>query len=264
MKSTTCEAATPAWHLETLLRLADDALILGQRLSEWCGHGPVLEEELAMTNISLDLIGQARMLFTHAGQLEGAGRDEDQFAFFRDEPAFRNHAICELPNGRAPHDDYAVTILRNLLCAARSVALWEALQSSSDPTLAAIAAKSIKEASAHLRHAADWTLRFGDGTEESHARAQRALERLWPYTNEFWLDDDTDRSAAGAGLAPLPSSLKPAWDARIDAILHEAGLQRPADSAFASTGKQGRHTEYLGFLLAEMQSVARAHPGARW
>jgi ring-1,2-phenylacetyl-CoA epoxidase subunit PaaC len=261
--STSCSGA-PAWHVETVLRLGDDALVLGQRVAQWCGHGPLLEEELAMANIGLDLLGQARLLLDHAGRLEGAGRDEDRLAYFRDEAAFRNHAICELPNGRGPHDDYAVTIVRNLLCAARSIALWPALAASTDPTLAAIAAKAAKESIGHWRHAADWTVRFGDGTDESHTRAQRALARLWPYTHEFWLDDAIDEAAVRAGVACLPSSLRADWEARIEPVLAEATLSRPTDSGFVSRGKQGRHTEHFGYLLAEMQSVARADPQARW
>ena len=263
--STTCSRRpAPAWHVETVLRLGDDALVLGQRLSEWCGHGPLLEEELAMANIGLDLLGQARLLLSHAGALENAGRDENRLAYFRDEADFRNHSICELPNGSAPHDDYATTIVRNLLCSARALPLWRALGESADPALAAIAAKAAREVAAHWRHAAEWTVRFGDGTDESHARAQSALDRLWPYTHEFWIDDPVATAAHEAGIACLPSSLRPGWEERIDALLEEAGLVRPADSGFVSTGKQGRHTEHFGYLLAEMQSLARAHPGASW
>ncbi len=251
-------------HAQYVLRLGDNALVLGQRLAEWCGHGPVLEEDIAMTNIALDLIGQARLLLTHAGRLEGEGRDEDALAFLRDEQHFRNWTLLELPNGEGKHDDYAVAIVRNLLYAALQVPLWQALAGSADAELAAIAAKSVKEARAHLRHASDWTIRFGDGTEESHRRAQSALERLWPYTNELWADDDTDREVEAAGIGVRPSTLKPQWDATIDAVLAEATLARPRDSAFVSTGKRGVHSEYLGYLLAEMQSLARAHPGAQW
>ncbi len=262
--STTCSRAAPAWHVETVLRLGDDALVLGQRLAEWCGHGPVLEEELAMANIGLDLLGQARLLLAHAGELEGAGRDEDELAYFRDEADFRNHSICELPNGSAPHDDYATTIVRNLLCSARAIPLWQALGGSKDATLAAIATKAAREVAGHWRHAAEWTVRFGDGTDESHERAQRALDRLWPYTHEFWTDDPVAVAAHEAGIACLPSSLRADWEARIGAVLQEAGLERPADSGFVSTGKHGLHTEHFGYLLAEMQSLARAHPGASW
>jgi ring-1,2-phenylacetyl-CoA epoxidase subunit PaaC len=252
------------YHTQYVLRLADNALVLGQRLAEWCGHGPLLEEDIAMTNISLDLIGQARLLLTHAGRLEGRGRDEDALAYLRDEPDFRNWTLVELPNGEAAHDDYAVTIARNLLFSALAVPLYEALERSSDTQLAQVAAKSVKEARSHLRHAADWMVRFGDGTDDSHARAQAALDRLWPYTNEWWAADDVERQAAAAGIGPVVADLKSDWDATVDAVLAKATLKRPADSAFVSTGKHGVHSEYMGFLLAEMQTLARQHPGATW
>ncbi len=255
---------TPTFHIEYILRLADDALVLGQRLAEWCGHGPLLEEDIALTNVSLDLIGQARLLLTHAGRLEGRGRDEDALAYFRDEADFRNCTLVELPNGEAAHDDYATTIVRNLLASALAVHRYEALTRSTDAELAQIAAKSVKEARSHLRHAADWTVRFGDGTDESKRRAQAALERLWPYTNEWWATDEVERAAAAAGIGPTLAGLKPAWDATVDAVLAKATLSRPADTPFVSTGKLGVHSEHMGFLLAEMQSLARRHPGARW
>ena len=251
-------------HVEYLLRLADNALVLGQRLSEWCGHGPMLEEDIAMTNIALDLVGQARLLLTHAGSLEGRGRDEDALAYFRDEAEFRNWTLVELPNGAGKHDDYATTIVRNVLYSAIAVPLWQALQGSTDTKLAEIAAKSVKEARAHLRHGSEWLVRLGDGTDVSHARTQRALERLWPYANEFWAADDTERRAAADGIGPVVADLKPQWDATIDAVLAEATLARPADVPFVSTGKLGVHSEHMGYLLAEMQSLARKHPGASW
>lgn len=252
------------FHTRYVLRLADNALVLGQRLSEWCGHGPMLEEDIAMTNIALDLVGQARLLLSHAGGLEGRGRDEDALAYLRDEADFLNCTLVELPNGESAHDDYAVTIVRNVLFSALAVPLWEALASSSDATLAQIAAKSVKEARAHLRHAGEWLVRFGDGTETSHARAQAAIDRLWPYTNELWTADEVERAAAAAGIGPVLADLKPAWDATLDAVLAQATLKRPADTAFVSTGKLGRHSEHMGFLLAEMQTLARQHPGASW
>lgn len=256
--------AAPGWHLETLLRLADDALVLAQRVSEWCGHGPQLEEDLAMANIGLDLLGQARMLYTHAGSLMHPVRSEDELAYFRDAGEFRNHSIVELPNGAARHDDYAITIVRNYLHSARMVPTWQALGSSTDPQLAAIASKAIKEAIGHLRHARDWLVRLGDGTDESHHRMQLALDHLWPYTNEFWADDDIDRAAADAGVGVLPSSVRDVFMAEVEAGLAEASLARPPDSRFVSTGKQGRHTEHLDWLLAELQTLARQHPGAQW
>jgi len=256
-------SATPA-HIEYVTRLGDNALVLGQRLAEWCGHGPALEEDLALTNIALDLVGQARLLLTHAGALEGRGRDEDALAYFRDEQEFRNWTLVELPNGTAKHDDYALTIVRNFLFSAVQVPLWEALAHSSDEQLAQIAAKSVKEARSHLRHAADWVVRFGDGTEESHRRAQAALDRLWPYTHELWAADEVERAAAQAGVGVAVAGLKPVWDATVDATLAAATLARPADTPFVSTGKLGLHSEHLGYLLAEMQVLARQHPGARW
>ena len=255
---------TPDFHLQYLLRLADTALVLGQRLAEWCGHGPLLEEDIAMTNISLDLVGQARLLLSHAGALEGRGRDEDALAYFRDESAFRNATLVELPNGDSAHDDYAIAIVRNLLVSALAVPLYEALAGSTDATLAQIAAKSVKEARAHLRHASEWTVRFGDGTDASHARAQAALDRLWPYTNEWWATDEVERQAAADGIGPVLADLRPAWDATLDAVLAQATLRRPADVALVSRGKHGVHSEHMGFLLAEMQTLARQHPGATW
>jgi len=251
-------------HLQYLLRLADNSLVLGQRLAEWCGHGPLLEEDIALTNISLDLIGQARLLLSRTGELEGSGRDEDALAYFRDEPDFRNWTLVELPNGAGKHDDYAVAVARNLLFSAIQVPLWERLSMSADAQLAAIAAKSVKETRGHLRHAREWIVRFGDGTDTSRERAQRALDWLWPYTNELWATDSVERDAAAAGVGVVVAELKPQWDATLDAVLAEATLHRPTDSAFVSTGKRGVHSEHFGFLLAEMQSLARAHPGAHW
>jgi ring-1,2-phenylacetyl-CoA epoxidase subunit PaaC len=255
---------TPTPHLHYVLRLADNALVLGQRLSEWCGHGPLLEEDIAMTNIALDLIGQSRLLLTHAGRLEGLGRDENALAYQRDEADFRNWTLLELPNGDAAHDDYAVAIARNLLFSALAVPLWEALATSTDGELAQIAAKSVKEARSHLRHASEWLVRFGDGTETSHARAQAAIDRLWPYTNEWWAPDAVERDAAAAGVGVVVADLKPVWDTTVDAVLAEATLKRPVDTPFVSTGKLGVHSEYFGPMLAEMQSLARQHPGATW
>lgn len=257
-------AADDHAQLRYVTRLGDNALVLGQRLAEWCGHGPALEEDLALTNIALDLIGQARLLLSHAGRLEGRGRDEDALAYFRAEPEFLNWTLTELPNGVGKHDDYAVTIARNFLFSALMAPLWEALARSRDETLAQIAAKSVKEAHSHLRHARDWLVRFGDGTDESRRRAQRALDTLWPYTNELWDVDDVERAVAAAGTGVAPASCRDAWNAIVDDALAQATLARPRDSEFVSTGKRGVHGEHLGYLLAEMQSLARAHPGARW
>jgi ring-1,2-phenylacetyl-CoA epoxidase subunit PaaC len=246
-------------HVETVLRIADTSLLLGQRLSEWCGHGPIIEEDIALSNIALDLIGQARLLLTHAGRLEGQGRDEDQLAFLRDEKAFRNLSIVELPNR-----DFARTMLRNFLVAAWQDGLWRALAASGDAELAAIAAKSAKETRYHLQHAGDWMLRLGDGTAESKKRVQRALDDLWPYTAEFFADDALDRAAADVGLAPLPSSLAAGWEAVVRPLLAEATLTVPARSPFMSYGRVGRHTEHMGHLLAPMQVMQRTYPGCEW
>lgn len=252
-----------AAQLQHVLRLADTSLILGQRLSEWCGHGPVIEEDIALTNVALDLIGQARLLLTHAGALEGRGRDEDQLAFLRAEPEFRNLTIVELPNGTNARD-FAHTMLRNLLVAAWQREQWLALESCGDGQLAAIATKSLKETRYHLQHAADWTIRLGDGTAESHTRMQRALDTLWPYTAEFFaaFDDDAERIAAGVGR-PWPE-LEARWTATVVPVLQQATLKVPARTSFMTTGTRGVHSEHLGHLLTEMQYLQRAVPGGTW
>jgi ring-1,2-phenylacetyl-CoA epoxidase subunit PaaC len=242
-----------------VLRIADSALILGQRLAEWCGHGPVIEEDIALTNTALDLIGQARLLLTHAGHLEGRGRDEDALAFVRPEAEYRNLTICELPN-----EDFGRTILRNGLYAALQMQLWPALAGSGDTQLAAIAAKSIKETRYHWQHASDWIVRLGDGTEQSHARMQRALDDLWPYTAEFFSLTGTDERAQAAGIGPAWSSLAAGWEQTVLPVLDVATLAVPARTPFLSHGKQGRHSEHFGHLLAEMQYLQRAYPGAKW
>ncbi|MCU0939134.1 MAG: phenylacetate-CoA oxygenase subunit PaaC [Burkholderiaceae bacterium] len=256
---TTTIDLTRAQYVESVLRIADTSLMLGQRLSEWCGHGPVIEEDIALTNIALDLIGQARLLLTHAGKIEGNGRDEDRLAFLRAESDFRNLSMVELPN-----QDFARTILRNFLVAAWQAPLWSELRSSSDAELAAIAEKSAKETRYHLQHAAEWTVRLGDGTDESRRRMQRALDTLWPYTAEFFADDELDRAANAAGLTPLPSALLAAWESTVLPVLAEATLTVPARTPFLSTGRQGRHTEHMGHLLAPMQAMQRTYPGCTW
>jgi ring-1,2-phenylacetyl-CoA epoxidase subunit PaaC len=258
-----------AEHVEYVLRLADNALVLGQRLAEWCGHGPALEEDIALANVALDLVGQARLLLAHAGRLEGRSRGEDELAFLRDVPDFRNATLAELPNGGvasagAAGGDYGVTIVRNLLFSAYQVELWQALAQSADAELAAIAAKSLKEARYHLRHAADWTIRLGDGTEESHARIERALAALWPYTHELFATDPVEQAVARHGIGVESASLRAGWLDTLAPIAAEATLALPPDTGFRSTGKLGRHSEHLGFLLAEMQSLHRQHPGATW
>jgi ring-1,2-phenylacetyl-CoA epoxidase subunit PaaC len=250
---------TPDPHLEYLLRLADNALILGQRLSEWCGHAPVLEEDLALANTALVLIGQARLLLTHAGAQEGGGRSEDQLAFLRGEREFRNCTLVELPNG-----DFGRTVLRNFLFSAYQLPLWEALQASTYTQLAAIAAKSLKETRYHLRHAADWVVRLGDGTEESHRRMQAALAYLWPYTAELFSVDAVDEAAAAARVGVTGSSLQARWDAAVMPMLQAAALPVPARTPFLSHGKIGVHSEHMGHLLSEMQTMQRTYPGAQW
>ena len=258
-----------ATHVEYLLRLADSPLVLGQRLAEWCGHGPVLEEDLALTNVALDLIGQARLLLSHAGRIEGAGRDENAFAFGRDSGEFRNFTMLELPNagpdaGGATEGDYAVTIVRNFLFCSFQVLQWAALARSADAELAAIAMKSVKESRYHAHHAAEWTIRLGDGTDESHARMVRALAGLWPYTAEFFAADAIDDAAAAAGIGVDPVTLEAAWRSQVMEVLAEATLAAPPATRFRSTGKSGTHSEHLGFVLAEMQYLQRAYPGGQW
>ncbi|WP_233864987.1 1,2-phenylacetyl-CoA epoxidase subunit PaaC [Paraburkholderia adhaesiva] len=261
-------------HLAYVLRLADTALILGQRNSEWCGHGPVLEEDIALANMSLDLIGQARLLYTHAAALEkalnGRERTEDDYAYFRAEREFANYTLAELPHfgpfAGTTHSsmDYAVTIVRNFLYASLMAHLWTALLRSSDPQLAAIAERSIKETRYHVHHAREWLIRFGDGTDESHRRAQDALDWLMPYTREFFSTDAVETSVAEAGIAPLVAQLEAAWRADVEEALGEATLTLPAPVKHVTTGKLGEHSEHMGFVLAEMQSLARQHPGAHW
>ena len=265
-----------AAHVEYLLHLADNALILGQRNAEWCGHGPILEEDLALANNSLDLIGQARMLYQHVAKLKNAGNlDEDQvtedtLAYFRNEPEFRNYTLLELPHRAAlvpaasGDRDYAVTIVRNFLFSALMVLVWEQLKTSKDAQLAAIAAKSFKECQYHLRHAHDWLVRMGDGTEASHERVQNALNHLFSYTQEFWTPSEMEADAVKSGIGTDVKSLQDAWNTIVDDALAEATLKRPAAGGFVSTGKLGVHSEHLSLVLGEMQSLARMHPTAVW
>jgi ring-1,2-phenylacetyl-CoA epoxidase subunit PaaC len=245
--------------VEYVLRIADTALILAQRLGEWCGHGPALEEDIALSNMALDLLGQARALLTHAGRLEGRGRDEDQLAFLREEREYRNVTLVELPRG-----DFAVTTLRNAVMATFLKLLWQRLGGSNDAELAAIAGKAVKETRYHQQHAADWVARLGDGTAESHARIERALQALWPYTAELFADDDVDGSAAASGLGPRWSELQSPWRAEMDQVLAAATLVAPPATPFLSTGKHGRHSEHMGLILAELQYLQRAYPGGTW
>lgn len=252
-----------------LLHLADNALVLGQRNAQWCGHAPILEEELAQANISLDLIGQARLLYDLVAQRAADGSTEDSYAYWRDAPQFRNYTLLELPHraplvGYAQGDlDYAITITRNFLYSALMAPLWQQLSLCPDADLAAIAAKSFKEATYHLRHSRDWLIKLGDGTDVSHARMQAALEHLWPYTREFWSLTDLEQQAGALGVDG--QALQHDWQALLDEALAEATLQCPPPAAgHISQGKQGVHSEHLSYLLAELQSLARAHPGAQW
>jgi ring-1,2-phenylacetyl-CoA epoxidase subunit PaaC len=244
---------------EYLLRLGDTSLVLGQRLGEWVGHAPALEEDLGLANVALDLVGQARLLLTYAGEVEGSGRDEDQLAFFRNSEDYLNLTLAEQPNG-----DFAQTIVRQCLVDAWQIEMYEALSRSADARLAAIAAKSLKETRYHFRYSAGWLVRLGDGTEESHERAQRALDALWAYTAELFASDTIDQQIAEARLGPRLESLAAGWSTRIDEVLAEATLARPADAPYSWHGKRGQHSEHLSRLLAEMQSVQRAHPGLQW
>lgn len=253
-----------------LLHLADNAVVLGQRNAEWCGHGPILEEDLALANMSLDLIGQARLLYSQTATQMGHGATEDSLAYLRDAHQFRNFTLLELPHhgplvGYAHSElDYATTTVRNFLYSAYMVPLWSQLQHAADPALAGIAAKSLKEATYHLRHARDWLVRLGDGTAESHARAQAAVEHLMPFTQEWWVFSALEKEAADAGVAIDWTQLAADWNALVDDALTEATLQRPAPGGYVTQGKLGQHSEHLGYLLAEMQSLHRAHPGATW
>jgi ring-1,2-phenylacetyl-CoA epoxidase subunit PaaC len=259
--------AAPAGYL---LHLADNALVLGQRNAEWCANGPVLEEDIAMANISLDLIGQSRLLYQHAAAVLGNGATEDRLAYFRGAADFRNFTLLELPHGAAPVDagaaapDYATTTVRNFLYSTFMLRLWSGLQQSSDGQLAAIAAKASKEVRYHVRHSRDWLVRFGDGTGESHARAQAALDRLFPYTGEFWVASSDEATAIAAGSAADPLAFRAGWDEDVDETLQEATLRRPAVHAGPPPGKQGRHSGHLAPLLADMQGLARQHPQAMW
>jgi len=246
-------------QVQYLLRLGDSCLVLAQRISEWSGHAPILEEDLALSNMALDLLGQARGLLTHAARLDGQGHDEDQLAFLRDERQYLNPVLMELPRG-----DFAFTVLRNFAVSTWLLLLWRRLEGSSDAELAAIAGKAVKEAAYHQQHAADWVLRLGDGTEESSARMRAALGTLWPYCNELFDSDAVDAAAAAQGLGPDWATLKEDWRAQFFEVLAEAGLELPKDSAYQSQGRRGVHSEHMGHMLATMQYLQRAYPGGVW
>jgi ring-1,2-phenylacetyl-CoA epoxidase subunit PaaC len=251
------EIANPLF--EYLLRLGDDRVVLGHRMSEWCGHGPILEEDIALANIALDLVGQGSALLKLAGEAEGAGRDEDALAYLRGEPEFRNVQMVELPKG-----DFAFTIVRQFLFDAFSVLQWDALQRSTYAPLAGIAAKALKEDTYHLRHSSDWMLRMGDGTEESHARAQSALNELWRFAGELFEADGVDEAVRAQGIVIDVAAVQSRWQQTVADVVSRSTLRLPASGASATGGRRGRHTESLGHMLAEMQIVARSHPGAKW
>ncbi len=241
------------------LGLADDQLVLGHRLSQWTGHAPILEEELALGNIALDLIGQARGLYQYAGELEDADRDEDALAYHRDARGYLNLTLVEQPNG-----DFAKTIARQLFYTAMALPFWQAMTASTDQRLAAVAAKAEKESAYHLRHATEWTARLGDGTDESHRRMQAAIDQLWEFTGELFAADSAEADLAALGIATDRASLRAIWDDTVNQALAEATLARPADSWMTEGGRDGLHGEDLGHMLAEMQSLQRMHPGLSW
>jgi ring-1,2-phenylacetyl-CoA epoxidase subunit PaaC len=261
--STTTEsiAFAPTPQQAYLMRLGDTCLIHAQRLAEWSGHAPILEEDIALTNLALDLVGQARALLTHVGRQTGF--DEDQLAFLRNERAFVNVTLAELPGRRAGRD-FADAVVRNFLLAAWMNVLWARLEASSDAEIAGIAGKAVKESRYHVAHAADWVVRLGDGTEESAKRMRQAVDRLWPYTAELFETDAVDTAAAESGLGPMRVALRPEWSAIVEPVFAEAGLKLPATGVFRSTGSRGMHSEHMGYLLAEMQTLQRTFPGGQW
>ena len=285
------EAGSVGAPIDYILHLADNAVVLGQRNAEWCGHGPILEEDLALSNNSLDLIGQARLLYQHAATLINADPalaqrfahlhgarvngdiTEDTLAYFRDTAEFRNHTLMELPHHAAlvgyarAERDYATTIARNFLVSALMVLVWDGLKQSADAQLAGIAAKSLKEVRYHLSHASDWLVRLGDGTDESQARAQAALDHLLPYCEAFWAVNPAEDAAVANGTGVKVAELRDDWNAIVNETLSEARLARSdaqPHQGYVAQGHVGLHSEHLGFLLAEMQSLARAHPQATW
>ena len=246
-------------HLEYVLRMGDNALILGQRLSEWCGHGPVLEQDIAITNIALDLMGQARSLMQYAAELEGEGRNEDQIAFLRDAWDFRNVLLVEQPN-----QDWAYTITRQFYFDAFNYYFHRALTQSTDSHLAAIAEKSLKEVTYHLRYSSEWMIRLGDGTDLSHQKMQAAVDDLWMYTGELTEMNEVDQMMVEAGIGVDLNAIKPLYDEKTREILNMATLQLPADTWMQTGGKNGRHSEHLGYILADMQFMQRAYPDMQW
>lgn len=251
---------TEAQHLQAILRLGDDALVLGQRLSAWCGHGPILEEDIALSNTALDLIGQARNFYTLAAAREDQGRDEDALAFFRTDREFQNHLLVEQPNGH-----FGDTIVRQLFFSAFALERYAFLSRQLvDAEVAGIAAKAVKELQYHWEHASQWVIRLGDGTEESHRKVQESVNDLWPYTGEMFVADDVDTACQKAGMLPDLDVLQAAWRERIAACLERATLHQPEDGWMQRGGKQGTHSEHLSYMLAEMQVLPRTYPDATW
>ena len=245
--------------VELALRMGDTCLVLGHRNSEWCGHAPALEEDIALANTALDLIGQTQLWLGLAAEAQGRGRSADDLAYLRDVSAFRNLLLVEQPNG-----DFGRTLMRQFLFDSWHLPMLRGLLASSDPRVAEIAEKAAKEAAYHLERSGDLVIRLGDGTEESRRRMQTALDLLWPYAGEMFVSDAADQAIAEAGLAPEPESLKPAWRAHVEAVFAEATLAIPANDYAHKGGKAGRHGEHLGYILAQMQFLQRAYPGAKW
>lgn len=247
-------------HLfQYVLRIGDDSLILGQRLAEWCGHGPILEEDIAMTNISLDLIGQATTILEYAAKIEGKGRNADQLAFLRFDKDYRNLLLVEQPNG-----DFGMTMMRQFFFDAFRKPFFEALQHSKDEQLSAIAEKSLKETRYHLKHSSEWVIRLGDGTEESHQRIQESLDSLYRYTDELFYSDEVQKSMESAGIAPDINDIRSDWNKTVDVVLTEATLKIPDNQWKFEGGRRGMHSEHLGYILADMQYMQRAYPGLEW
>ena len=241
------------------LRLGDDALVLGQRLCEWAARSPQLEEDVALLNIALDLLGQARSLLTRAGELEGKGRDEDALAFLREEPEFVNALLFETENG-----DFGQTMARQLLVSAYALPLWQVLSGSADELIAGVAGKAVKESAYHLDHARSWVVRLGDGTAESHRRVQAGLDEVWPYSFELFESDPLTERLVARGVAADPAVLQPVWQATVEEVLAEATLTVPETTWRPTGGRRGAHLTSFGYLLAEMQHLHRSHPGASW
>lgn len=244
---------------EYILHLADNGLILAQRLGEWCGHGPVLEQDIALTNIALDVLGQARYFYQYAAEVDGQGKSEDDYAYLRGEREFKNFLLLEQPNG-----DWAHTIVRQFFYDNFMQLVYTKLLSSTDKQIAAIASKAIKEVNYHLKFSSEWVIRMGDGTEESHERVQNAANTLWEFTGEFFVPTDYDNEMASQGIAPDVTSLKNEWENRVNEVFAEATLQVPQATWFQSGGKTGVHSENLGLLLTDLQYLQRAYPGASW